>query len=271
MKYRFEGREKLLSFGAYPRVGLAEARLKRAAARIALAAGRDPGARAEGRAAMSFEKVARAWHAHRAAVLDAGHAARILARLERDAFPAFGRTDIRKVTSTDVLAIEMALAHAERDEVRGLITAPSISRPAAVCCRTGAIGLKRCWQERWRRLATKSEQLPPSRLRHRWFEDPPAGVTERRAPGAFLGISRWTSSTGAQADRYPARMSIKATIMNATTGEPIQTFVFGRRPFVGTDFILQTGERVTAQRVDIGKSAPGKFITPVDVWVTLKQ
>jgi hypothetical protein len=67
------------------------------------------------------------------------------------------------------------------------------------------------------------------------------------------------------------RMSIKATIMNAATGEPIQTFLFGRRPFVGTEFILASGERVTAQRVDIGKPAPGKFITPVDVWVKLRD
>ena len=60
-------------------------------------------------------------------------------------------------------------------------------------------------------------------------------------------------------------MSIKATIMNGSAGKPIQTFLFGRRPYAGTDFTLKTGERVTAQRVDIGKPAPGKFITPVDV------
>jgi hypothetical protein len=65
-------------------------------------------------------------------------------------------------------------------------------------------------------------------------------------------------------------MSIKATIMNATTGEAIQKHLFGRMPFVGTSFTLETGERVAAQRVDVGKPAPGKFITPVDVWVTPK-
>ncbi|WP_019831074.1 tyrosine-type recombinase/integrase [Sphingomonas sp. PR090111-T3T-6A] len=105
MKYRFEGREKLLSFGAYPQLGLAEARLKRAAARLELAAGRDPGARPDRKPAMTFEKAARAWHEHRAASLDPGHAARTLARLERDAFPALGKTDIRAVTSADVLAM----------------------------------------------------------------------------------------------------------------------------------------------------------------------
>ena len=77
-------------------------------------------------------------------------------------------------------------------------------------------------------------------------------------------------STAPFEGRYRPAMSIKATIMNAATGKPIQTFLFGRRPYVGTDFTLETGERVSAQRVDIGKPAPGKFITPVDVWVTPK-
>jgi len=78
-------------------------------------------------------------------------------------------------------------------------------------------------------------------------------------------------STVRRRRRYGAAMSIKATIMDAATGAPIQTFLFGRRPYVGTDFTLESGERVTAQRVDIGKPAPGKFITPVDVWVTRKS
>lgn len=59
--------------------------------------------------------------------------------------------------------------------------------------------------------------------------------------------------------------------MNTATGEPIQKFLFGRMPHFGADFVLESGERVTAQRVDVGKPAPGKFITPVDVWVTLKD
>lgn len=105
MKYRFAGKEKLLSFGIYPKIGLAEARLKRAAAKLELAAGRDPGARPERMAVMSFERAARAWHENREASLDAGHAARTLARLERDAFPVLGETDIRAVTSADVLAM----------------------------------------------------------------------------------------------------------------------------------------------------------------------
>ena len=44
MKYRYEGREKLLSFGAYPSVTLASARRLRDQARTLLANGEDPGA-----------------------------------------------------------------------------------------------------------------------------------------------------------------------------------------------------------------------------------
>ena len=43
MKYRFHGKEKLLSLGAYPLVGLKKARADRDAAKEHLAAGRDPG------------------------------------------------------------------------------------------------------------------------------------------------------------------------------------------------------------------------------------
>jgi hypothetical protein len=63
---------------------------------------------------------------------------------------------------------------------------------------------------------------------------------------------------------------IRATIMNTATGAQIQKHSFGRMPMAGSAFTLETGERVTAQRVDVGKPAPGKFVTPVDVWVTPK-
>ena len=65
-------------------------------------------------------------------------------------------------------------------------------------------------------------------------------------------------------------MSITATIMNAATGQPIQKMVFGRLPQYGAGYVLQSGERVTAQRVEMRKPAPGKFVSPVEVWVTPK-
>jgi len=71
-------------------------------------------------------------------------------------------------------------------------------------------------------------------------------------------------------DRYRRAMSIIATIMNSATGEPIQKMSFGRMPRPYSSFTLKSGELVTAERIDVGKPAPGKFAAPVDIWVTLK-
>jgi hypothetical protein len=65
-------------------------------------------------------------------------------------------------------------------------------------------------------------------------------------------------------------MSIVATIMNTVTGRPIQKMTFGRMPKPWASFNLETGELVTAERIDVGKPAPGKFAASVDVWVTVK-
>lgn len=65
-------------------------------------------------------------------------------------------------------------------------------------------------------------------------------------------------------------MSITATIMNTATGRPIQKMTFGRMPKPWISFNLETGERATAERIDVGKPAPGKFAAPVDIWVTVK-
>ena len=68
-RYTFDKKEKLLSLGVYPDVGLKDAREKRDAARKLLAEGIDPGenrkaqkATKHARAANSFEIVAREWY-----------------------------------------------------------------------------------------------------------------------------------------------------------------------------------------------------------------
>lgn len=65
-------------------------------------------------------------------------------------------------------------------------------------------------------------------------------------------------------------MSIVATIMNSATGQPIQKMTFGRMPKPWAIFNLASGERVSADRVHVGKPALGKFVAPVEVWVTPK-
>ncbi|QAY78764.1 hypothetical protein [Sphingosinicella sp. BN140058] len=66
-------------------------------------------------------------------------------------------------------------------------------------------------------------------------------------------------------------MSIIATIMNTSTGLPIQKMTFGRMPKPWAPFTLASGELVKAERVDVGKPEPGKFVVPVSVWVTPKK
>ena len=65
-------------------------------------------------------------------------------------------------------------------------------------------------------------------------------------------------------------MSIIATVMNSATGRPIQKMTFQRMPKPWITFNLQNGEQVTAERIEVGKPAPGKFIAPVEIWVTAK-
>lgn len=66
-------------------------------------------------------------------------------------------------------------------------------------------------------------------------------------------------------------MSIIATIMNSATGQPIQKMTFSRMPKPWASFTLESGERVTAERIDVGTPAHGRFIAPVDIWVTPKS
>jgi hypothetical protein len=84
-----------------------------------------------------------------------------------------------------------------------------------------------------------------------------------------MGVST-TGWTALSQCRYRRSMSIIATIMNATTGQPIQKMTFGRMPRPFSTFNLASGELVTAERIDVGKPAPGKFIAPVNIWVRPK-
>lgn len=110
LKYRFDGKEKRLAFGAYPSVSLAQARKRREEARERLAGEIDPGefckiqkaARVE-RAANSFETVAREWFAKHSPTWAASHADKIINRLENDVFPWLGGRPLAEITAPEVL------------------------------------------------------------------------------------------------------------------------------------------------------------------------
>ena len=109
-KYRFCGREKLLSIGVYPDVTLADARARRDDARKLLANGADPGAvkqaqkkQARIAAADSFEAIAREWHALNTPRWTANHAYDVLHSLEKEVFPHFGDAPISAIDAPTVL------------------------------------------------------------------------------------------------------------------------------------------------------------------------
>src|ERR1035441_679285 len=62
-RFRFDGKEKLLSLGVYPDVGLKEARNRRDAARKLLAEGTDPGADRKTQKAVKQDRAANSFEA----------------------------------------------------------------------------------------------------------------------------------------------------------------------------------------------------------------
>ena len=112
MKYRFEEKEKKLTFGAYPEVSLAKAREKRQSAREQIVAGIDPGAVKKAVKAAkvaevehAFEVIAREWHDKFKATWTPGHADTIFRRMELDLFPFIGAKQISGITAPEVLSV----------------------------------------------------------------------------------------------------------------------------------------------------------------------
>lgn len=104
-KYRHEGNENTLSFGAHPGVSLADARRKKRRARHLLSVDKDPRVELSHQAVrQTFEAVMLLWHDNRKHTLDPAHAARLMARLRRDVLPLLGDRPIRSITPPDVLA-----------------------------------------------------------------------------------------------------------------------------------------------------------------------
>lgn len=116
-KYRFQGREKLMSFGSYPDVPLALARERHAAARRLLATGVDPmEARKVERAsrADSFAAVALLWLEHWRVDKSPRHADVTRRRLEANVFPRLGARPIAEIEAPELVSM------AKQIELRGV-------------------------------------------------------------------------------------------------------------------------------------------------------
>jgi hypothetical protein len=120
--YRFDGKEKLLSFGAYPAVSLKMARERRDAAKMLLAQGIDPGEhkketlkREKEINENTFENIGREWHAKFCTNWEPKNAKKILGRMEKDIFPFIGNNPITEIEAPELLTV------IRRIEARGAV------------------------------------------------------------------------------------------------------------------------------------------------------
>ena len=134
-KYRYEGKEKKLSFGAYLDVSLKKARDKRKAARELLADGIDPSdhhkamlASRSDSAANSFEVIGREWFDRFSPPWSKGHFDRVKRQLEKDLYPWIGGLAIDDVDAATLLSC------LRRIEKRGAIISSHRTRGG---CRSG--------------------------------------------------------------------------------------------------------------------------------------
>ncbi|MCM2340788.1 integrase arm-type DNA-binding domain-containing protein [Rhodoferax sp.] len=116
------GKEGRLALGAYPSMGLSEARKARDAAKLQKSEGRDPvqarkleklkASRTDGD---TFKAIALEWYAKQVPQWSDSHAGRMLRQLERDLFPWIGERPI-----ADILPMEL-LATLQKVEARGAL------------------------------------------------------------------------------------------------------------------------------------------------------
>ncbi|MDI7923381.1 tyrosine-type recombinase/integrase [Ferirhizobium litorale] len=112
LKYRFGGKEKLLSIGPYPAVSLLDARTARDDAKSVLRQGKDPGVAKKLQrlvvtkaSADTFEIVAREWFELNKVKWVDHHAGDVIRSLEVDVFPHVGHIPIREIKAPEVLAV----------------------------------------------------------------------------------------------------------------------------------------------------------------------
>lgn len=122
LKYRFAGKEKLLSIGVYPEVTLKKARKATTEARELLEQGIDPSQAKKARKveltqaqANNLEVIAREWHKQKAQTWSESYSKKVLRAVERDLFPYLGTLPLDHITPLQLLVV------LRRVEARGAI------------------------------------------------------------------------------------------------------------------------------------------------------
>ena len=166
LRYRFNGKEKMLSLGTYPDVGLKEAREKRDEARKLIAAGVDPSQQRKAaksakqeRAANCFEVICREWLENKRSNIEEAQYKKALARLEKDVFPWLGKLPIAEITAPEVLSVLRRI-----DERGARYTAHKAKSEISQCFRyaiaTGRATRDPCPDLKGAIPAPKTENLP---------------------------------------------------------------------------------------------------------------
>jgi hypothetical protein len=132
LKYRFGGKEKQLTFGPYPTITLREARGMRDEAKRQLLDGCDPGVkgreirnRRAGRVDedRTFKAAALRWHKLQEKGWKERHAARVLVRLQQDAFPHIGGRLLNELRPSDIrLVIDAMQERGSIDQANRMLT-----------------------------------------------------------------------------------------------------------------------------------------------------
>ncbi len=109
LQYRFSGKQKMLALGVYPMVSLAEARKRRDAAKKLVTDGIDPSQKKKDdkiqeSGSLTFEAVARDWHASCSKKWSVSHSERVFKSLVDNLFPALGQRKISELKTRDLLA-----------------------------------------------------------------------------------------------------------------------------------------------------------------------
>lgn len=112
LKYRIDGKEKLLALGVYPDVSLADARAKRDEARKGIAGGIDPlevkkeqKVEREAQIKNTFQEIALEWHNMKVKKWSAGYASDILEAFNKDVFPFIGQRPVADIKPLELLNV----------------------------------------------------------------------------------------------------------------------------------------------------------------------
>ncbi len=124
LKYRFYGKEKLLTLGTYPGVTLIQAREKRDIAKQTLETGVDPGQQkkdekvlAQFKQAQTVQLVAMEWYNRNLPTWSASYAKNVLSRLQQNIFPFIGQQPVASLTVQQLLTCLQKVEDRNRNDL----------------------------------------------------------------------------------------------------------------------------------------------------------